>query len=160
MEYLQQIIRSYGLRITEARMIVLDAFLRSGQVFDHHALAEVCQGRVDRVTLYRTLHVFYLHQLLYRVPSATGIMQYGLRGLSGERPGGHLHLVCGVCGKITTVDPFSAPAIPLPRGFHSQSVDLIVGGTCGDCAPAALTPAAVLPPGGPLPRARGPRSRR
>jgi Fur family ferric uptake transcriptional regulator len=151
MTYLQQIIKAHGLRVTDARLAILDAFLRTGKVFDHHALWAACGGRVDRVTLYRTLHVFLVHRLLYKVPSATGLMQYGLCSLSGEGTGNHLHLVCRVCGRITSVDSFAPPAMPLPPGFRAASVDFIVGGTCKDCL---TPPVSVPPPGERRPRGR------
>ena len=139
MEHLDDLLKQHGLRVTEARLIVLETFLRCGQVFDHHALLAAVGGRVDRVTLYRTLHVFHLHELLYKVPSASGVIQYGLRRLGSER---HLHLVCSVCGKIISMD--GAPQVTLPPGFKAETVEMIVGGTCGDC----LSRASALPRAG------------
>jgi Fur family ferric uptake transcriptional regulator len=157
MEYL---LKQHGLRVTEARLIVLETFLRSGRIFDHHTLLAACGGRVDRVTLYRTLHVFHLHELLYKVPSATGVMQYGLRRLGS---GHHLHLVCGVCGKVIPIDSVAMPAMRLPPGFKAETVEMIVGGTCpeclgGDAAAAAPPPTApAVSRASALPRAARPR---
>jgi Fur family ferric uptake transcriptional regulator len=139
MENRKHILKDYGLRVTEARLTVLEAFLHSCRVFDHTALLAACGGRVDRVTLYRTLHAFHEHNILYKVPSSSGVTQYGLRGIKGHAPKdaplgeNHLHLICQGCGKIISVSPFLLPVIPLPKGFQRQYVDMIVNGKCVSC---------------------------
>lgn len=134
---MEHILKQHGLRVTEARLIVLETFLRTGQVHSPHSLLAACGRRVDRVTLYRTLHVFLLHELVYKVPSSTGVMQYGLRKLGSEH---HIHLVCSVCGVITSLDGSPASLIALPPGFTAESMEVIVGGVCTDCLTHASGP--------------------
>ena len=136
MNNLKHILKDHGLRITGARLTVLDTFLRSSRVYDHTALLDACEGKVDRVTLYRTLHVFYEHKMLYKVPSSNGLIQYGLRGIHGDEPvrQNHLHFVCQDCGKIISVSPYTVPPVTLPEGFQTHYIDLIVNGRCEGCA--------------------------
>jgi Fur family ferric uptake transcriptional regulator len=140
MEQLKHILKDHGLRITGARLTVLETFLRSSRIYDHNALLDACGGRVDRVTLYRTLHVFYEHKMLYKVPSSNGLIQYGLRGIHGHTVQGepirqnHLHLICQDCGKIISISPYSLPLISIPQGFQTHYVDLFVNGKCTSCA--------------------------
>jgi Fur family ferric uptake transcriptional regulator len=140
MEDLKHILKDHGLRITGARLTVLETFLRSCRIYDHNALLDACGGKVDRVTLYRTLHVFYEHKMLYKVPSSNGLIQYGLRGIHGPSVKGepvrqnHLHLICQDCGRIISVSPYTIPFIMIPQGFQTHYVDLIVNGKCTSCA--------------------------
>lgn len=140
MENLKHILRDYGLRVTGARLAVLEAFLRSCRIYDHNTLLDACGGRVDRVTLYRTLHVFYEHKMLYKVPSSNGLIQYGLRGIVAPEVKGepvrrnHLHLICQDCGKIISITPYNhIPYISIPQGFQTHYVDLIINGRCTSC---------------------------
>ena len=141
MNHLTHILKSHGLRVTGARLTVLDTFLRSCRIYDHNALLDACGGKVDRVTLYRTLHLFYEHHMLYKVPSSNGLIQYGLRGIHGGQVKGepirqnHLHLICQDCGKIISVSPYTIPPLSMPSGFQSHYVDLFVNGRCATCAP-------------------------
>jgi Fur family ferric uptake transcriptional regulator len=131
MDNLQLMLQNYGLRITEARLVVLAALLRSHRVYDHPTLLDACGGKVDRVTLYRTLQLFYEHRIVYKLPSPSGPIRYGLRSTEED---GHLHMICESCGREVSVDHFSLPGLVLPRGFRSLNVDMIVSGFCRTCA--------------------------
>jgi Fe2+ or Zn2+ uptake regulation protein len=122
--------------------MILDALLRSGPVFDHADLMAACKGHLDRVTIWRTLHLFYEHNLLLKVPSSTGSVRYIFRGIEGKeisakqvsRQNSHLQLICQDCGKIISVDNFELPITGLPAKFEPLYIDTIVNGKCSSCA--------------------------
>jgi Fur family ferric uptake transcriptional regulator len=136
MENLAHILKAHGLKVTASRLMVLEAVLRVPGIFDHHALLDACSGNVDRVTLYRTLHLFYEHKMLYQVSAPAGAVQYGLRTIQGGPARyNRLQLICQDCGRIISVDPFDPPAFRLPPGFTCLYVEMIVNGRCTACAP-------------------------
>ncbi len=138
----KRILKNYGLYATHARLMILDALLRSGPVFDHAELMVACKEKLDRVTVWRTLHLFYERNLLLKVPSSTGAIRYIFRGTEGKkisakqlsRQNSHLQLVCQDCGKIISVNNFELPITGLPGKFEPLYIDTVVNGKCSDCA--------------------------
>lgn len=136
------ILKDYGLYATRARLIILDALLRSGPVFDHIELMAECKEKLDRVTVWRTLHLFYEHNLLVKVSSSNGAIRYIFRGTPSKeisakqlsRQNSHLQLVCQDCGKVISVNNFELPITSLPGKFEPLYIDTIVNGKCSSCA--------------------------
>jgi Fe2+ or Zn2+ uptake regulation protein len=136
------ILKNYGLYATSARLAILDALLRSGPVFGHAELMSACKEKLDRVTIWRTLHLFYECNLLLKVPSSTGAIRYIFRGTGGKeisakqvsRQNSHLQLICQHCGKIISVNNFELPITRFPGKFEPTYIDTVVNGKCSSCA--------------------------
>jgi Fur family transcriptional regulator, ferric uptake regulator len=136
------ILKHYGLYATRARLMILAALLRAGPVFDHADLMAACKGKFDRVTIWRTLHLFYERNLLLKVPSSKGVIRYIFRGIKGKdisieqvaEQNSHLELICSECGKTISVSDFKLPIVALPAGFEPSYIDTIVNGKCSSCA--------------------------
>lgn len=130
----------HGLSITTSRLAVLEIFLHSTYILGHTELMALCKGNLNRITLYRTLHLFYRQHLLVKVPSTNGITRYLYRGLRDVRPGriSHsperkIHLICQDCGRIISLEHAKIPPIHLPKNFEPNFIDLIVNGRCNGC---------------------------
>ena len=136
------ILKNYGLYATRARLMILDALLRSAPVFDHNDLMVACKGRLDRVTVWRTIQLFYKCKMLWKVPSSNGVIRYAFRGIKGNElstkqlslENSHLQLICQDCGKIISVDNFKPPLAGIPADFEPLYIDTIVNGKCSSCA--------------------------
>jgi Fur family ferric uptake transcriptional regulator len=141
METAKKILKEHGLHITSARLLILEIFLHTPNILDHTELMYLCKS-VNRITLYRTLHLLYQHHLLLKVPSSTGITKYLYRGFSEpmqhrkspKAPERKIHLICQDCGKIISVTDASLPSISLPKNFEANFMDLIVNGKCKECS--------------------------
>ncbi len=141
MDDARTILKNYGLHATHARLLILDALLRCGPVFDHADLMAAGAEQVDRVTLWRTLHLFFDLNLLLKVPSFGGAIRYMFRGTGGKeisaklvsRQNSHLQLICQDCGKIISFNNFKFPLSSLPAGFEPLYIDTIVNGKCSSC---------------------------
>ena len=141
------ILKNYGLNATRARLLILDALLRSGPVFGYNELMAACKEKIDRVTVWRTLHLFFERNLLLKAPCATGGVRYIFRGIEGKeisakqvsRQNSHLQLICQDCGKIISVKNFELPITSLPGKFEPLYIDTIVNGTCSSCAKKGKT---------------------
>lgn len=136
------ILKNHGLHATRARLMILDALLRSGPFLDHAELMAACKEKLDRVTIWRTLHLFHERNLLLKVRSSTCGVRYIFRGVEGKkisanqvsRQNSHLQLFCQDCGKIISVNNFELPITGLPGKFEPLYIDTIVNGTCSSCA--------------------------
>src|SRR5579872_5714812 len=104
MDVARKILKEHGLHITTARLLILEIFLNTPHILDFNELMYLTK-RVNRITLYRTLHLLYQHHLLLKVPSTTGITKYLYRGF--PEPALHrktsrtlerkIHLICQDC---------------------------------------------------------------
>ncbi len=81
MDIARKILKEHGLSITTPRLVILEIFLRTSLILDHTEVMYLCKENVNRITLYRTLHLFYQHHLLLKVPSSNGVTKYLYRGL-------------------------------------------------------------------------------
>ena len=141
METAKKILKEHGLHITSARLLIPGIFLRTPNILDHTELMYLCKS-VNRITLYRTLHLLYQHHLLIKVPSTTGATKYLYRGFpepmryrkNSKTPERKIHLICQDCGKIISVTDASLPSISLPKNFEANFMDLIVNGKCKECS--------------------------
>src|SRR5579863_8528726 len=105
MEDLKLILKNYGLSITGPRLTILAAFPGSSRNLDHYDLMALCKGKLNRVTVWRTLQLFYERKMLLKVPSSNGVIQYTFMGIKRKeisakdvcRKNSHLQLICQDC---------------------------------------------------------------
>ena len=92
--------------------------------------------RVSRATVYRTLSKLVDAGLLRKI-------EIGQRTVYDHDYGypWHEHLVCDKCGKLTEFThegiTEAVKGVAAAHGFHLTGYDLVVNGTCADCAAAA-----------------------
>jgi Fur family transcriptional regulator, ferric uptake regulator len=142
MDNARNILKEHGLSITTPRLVILDIFLHTPNILDFNQLMYLCKENVNRITLYRTLHLFYDQHLLLKVPSSNGITKYLYRGLREHKRSGKIsitperkiHLICQDCGRIISMEDASLPPIRLPKNFEPNFMDLIVNGKCRSCS--------------------------
>ena len=142
MDIAKRILKEHGLNITTPRLAVLEIFLCTPNILNHSDLMILCKENVNRITLYRILHLFYQHHLLLKVPSTNGMTKYLYRGLreykhNGKRvytPERKIHLICQDCGRIISLEDARLPPIHLPKNFEPNFMDLIVNGKCRGCS--------------------------
>jgi Fe2+ or Zn2+ uptake regulation protein len=136
------ILNNYGLYITRSRLMILEAVLRSPPVFDHTDLMAACTEKIDRVTIWRALQLFYECKMLLKVPSSDGMIRYTFRGIKGKeipakrvsKQNSHLQMICQDCGRIIFVNNFKLPIRIFPAEFEPLYIDMIVNGKCSSCA--------------------------
>jgi Fe2+ or Zn2+ uptake regulation protein len=143
MEDAKIILNNYGLYITRSRLMILEAVLRCPPVFDHTDLMAACKEKIDRVTIWRALQLFYDCKILLKVPSTDNVIRYAFRGIKPKgkppkhmsRKNSHLQLICQDCGKIISVDNFKFPIGSLPVvEFEPLYIDMIINGKCSSCS--------------------------
>lgn len=132
----EKVLRGAKLRVTPARMQVLEAFLGQPHALPHSALEQLAP-ECDRVTLYRTLSTFTEHGIVHKVPDDEGVTKYALcsQECSDEHHhDDHVHFKCLACGATVCLEGTALPAVVLPKGYHLQDASLLVQGTCPDCS--------------------------
>jgi Fur family ferric uptake transcriptional regulator len=134
-EEAEEALRSYGCRVTQPRIAVLQALLELGGTVDAATLTARAQQLVPGIheaTVYRTVNTLTEVGIANHVHAGHGP---SLVRLGGER---QLVAVCDRCGKIETVpaEPVDGlvDAMRLSSGFHLQPGHFALEGICGVCA--------------------------
>lgn len=126
------LLRAAGVKVTSARVGVLDALAAAAQPLSHADL-EARLPDADRVTLYRVLDTLVACGLALKATDARGVFRF-TAAAAQHRHAGHVHFRCLKCGGVFCLSAAPPPPPKLPRGFRLTEVELDVRGTCADCA--------------------------
>jgi len=134
-----QLLRQHQLRITGARVAVLEQFVYSRHALTHADL-EAALSAYDRVTLYRTLGTFLEQGILHKVPDDTGASAYAFVSPAAEAHLAatpvvhqHVHFKCHTCGQTECLPDVPVPAVQLPKGYVANTFEFLVQGRCANC---------------------------
>ncbi|WP_422100053.1 Fur family transcriptional regulator [Thermomonospora catenispora] len=130
-------LRSVGLRVTAARVAILEA-VRDGDHLAADAVADRVRERVGTVStqaVYEALNALTEAGLIRRIEPAGSPARY--EGRIGDN---HHHLVCRACGTVTDVDCVVGDAPCLDpaddAGYQVDEAEVIFWGLCPACRPA------------------------
>jgi Fe2+ or Zn2+ uptake regulation protein len=127
-------LRSVGLRVTAARLAILDS-VRVGDHLDVDTVTSQVRDRLGHVSfqaVYEALHAFTAAGLVRRIEPAGSPARFECR--VGDN---HHHLVCRECGRLTDVDcaigeaPCLEPADD--AGYLVDEADVAFWGFCPEC---------------------------
>ena len=134
-------LRAAGLRVTSARVAVLDA-ARTGDHPDTGEVTRAVRARVRHVTVqavYEALHALTAAGLVRRIQPAGGPARFEEQSWDN-----HHHLVCRSCGAVADVAcvvghaPCLAPASRM--GYTIDDAEVTLWGRCARCNGAAAAP--------------------
>ena len=137
---LSHLLARQGHRLTGPRRALLDAIGASdGPLTVEEIHARVAGQRVNRVTVYRTIHLLERLGLLRPVDATRGGLRYEL---AEQFTGHHAHLVCQGCGRVEELAGCPIPDAALARlsrqverarHFHVVDHELRLLGLCRTC---------------------------
>jgi Fur family transcriptional regulator, stress-responsive regulator len=130
-----EVLRGAGLRITAARVALLDT-VREGDHLGVEAITSGVRDRVGHVSLqavYEALHALTAAGLVRRIEPA------GSPALFERRVGdNHHHIVCRSCGVVADVDCAvgEAPCLTASddHGFSIDEAEVVYWGLCPGCS--------------------------
>ena len=131
-----EILKSYGLSITESRKQILDLFHASKGALAHADIERNSSATFDRVTIYRTLQTFVEKGIVHTIPTADNSVLYALCKddcKAGHHHDNHVHFICDNCGTTYCLDNVSIPQVQLPEGFVQKQTDVVLSGICKNC---------------------------
>jgi Fur family ferric uptake transcriptional regulator len=145
-----KLLRSVGLRTTQARVSVLAALARSRSPLAAAALVEQLGAPIELTTIYRTLETLTKKGLVHRVRGADErawsyavggggpgeTMSGGAKG-AGKSSHRHAHFVCARCGRIECLPAVAVPpqlgAAKLPERYVMDWAEVVLHGRCAAC---------------------------
>ncbi len=134
------LLRSNGLRITPARMAVLEVLMHQQGPISHQQLEGLLNqngSHIDRVTIYRTLHSLTECGILHKITGADRTFSYGYRNDDNQEEHHgmeHPHFVCEKCAHT-----YCLPDVPIlnsiatPSGFELKHTEIKLFGYCPEC---------------------------
>ncbi|HMP32459.1 MAG TPA: transcriptional repressor [Saprospiraceae bacterium] len=132
MQTSKEILSDKNLRITNARIKILDYFKNSNKAFSHTDLEKLFSQEMDRVSIYRILHAFVEKDILCKIIDSNATVLYSYAGHQ-HKSHDHPHFKCNECDNIQHL-----PALPKQylEQLHKNKVtnlQLTVEGTCDQC---------------------------
>ncbi len=129
---LTKLLRAANVRVTPARVRVLEILLGSTTALSHADL-ETRLPDADRVTLYRVLDSLVVCGLALKAVDARGVFRFSASAAKRQHKD-HLHFRCIACGAVFCLKSSPPPPPDLPQGFHLSEVDYDLRGTCPQCS--------------------------
>jgi len=130
-----EVLRGAGLRVTAARVALLDA-VREGDHLGVEAITAGVRDRVGHVSLqavYEALHALTAAGLVRRIEPAGSPARFERR--VGDN---HHHIVCRSCGVVADVDCAvgEAPCLTASddHGFSIDEAEVVYWGLCPGCS--------------------------
>lgn len=137
---IENLLRHFGLKVTETRIKVLTILAQSKVALTHSDIfSRIGDDELDKVTLYRTLNTFVETGLAHKVATENRKWLYALLLNSNSHSteaNEHAHFICDVCDRIYCVPlTFSncEPAADKKSGFIIRSHEHRLHGICPDC---------------------------
>lgn len=124
------ILRKYRVYITKARLLMLDAFLRSGNPLTRNDFYNDSSPELNRITIFRTLKLFLNRKIIYRVHATDRVSRYLLRQTATSV---HSNFICRVCKKVIPLKTIDPPEVELPEDYTQQNTEIIIEGLCDTC---------------------------
>jgi Fur family ferric uptake transcriptional regulator len=138
-----RLIKSAGLKTTQARVAILDLLMRSLHGLNHQEIEKrlLEQGyRFDRVTVYRTLHHLAEAQIIHKLVGLdrSFVFAYLDEGRVPDRPHPqteHPHFICESCATTYCLDKssYTQGKVEVPVGFTLKHAELHLFGICPQC---------------------------
>lgn len=128
-----ELIRATGVKVTPARLRVLDLLNGAGRPMSHAEIDSAMAALpMDRVTLYRVLDSLVTNALVLKAVDTKGVYHYSAAAAQ-HRHGSHVHFHCTGCGGSFCLDAPPPKAPRLPRGFRLNAIAFELRGTCSSC---------------------------
>lgn len=132
------LLKNHGLRVTEQRKEILNAFSKVNQPLPYSDLKNLLPKAFDRITIYRTLKSFEEQGLVHTINDDAGTVFYALCRHDHDHEhdhsrGEHAHFKCSKCQRIECIDHIDGIDTKLPNGYTTESISVLVRGVCSRC---------------------------
>jgi Fur family transcriptional regulator, ferric uptake regulator len=130
------LLKQYGLSVTDSRKKILELFLESNGALAHADIEKNAAKNFDRVTIYRTLQTFVEKGIVHQIPTTDNSILYALckdNCQQGHHHDDHVHFICSHCEKTICLDDVTVPEVKLPQNFTKKQAAMVVTGICEEC---------------------------
>lgn len=136
-------LREAGLRITAARIAVMELLQGASGPMSHGEIVEQLDGTAgDPATVFRNLSTLTEAGLAVRSDLGDRVWRFAAKGSSSGEGHEHPHFLCSECGTVECMPSLELRARSgqrLPRSVRNLDAEVQIKGLCDDCADAADT---------------------
>jgi len=139
-ESLLPLLKTKGLRITPARVAVLEVLMEQNGPISHQQIENILEqqeSHIDRVTIYRTLHTLTECGILHKIMGMDRSYSYAFKmdEVHKDQHGTeHPHFVCERCSHTFCLPEVEVPSsINTPSGFELKHTEVKLFGYCPEC---------------------------
>jgi Fur family ferric uptake transcriptional regulator len=132
----EKILKDHKLSVTKVRLEVLEVFREAGHLALSNQDIEEQLGKVDRITLYRTLRSFEKSGLIHQAVDGSGKTKFALcqDECSVEKhEHQHAHFHCTQCDATICLDEVDIPRVDIPSNYQLEDTQLVLTGRCAEC---------------------------
>ncbi|MFV0604892.1 MAG: Fur family transcriptional regulator [Niabella sp.] len=136
MNKISRILKENKLSVTEGRQKILQLFFNASGALSHADIEKNIGTNFDRVTIYRTLNSFVDKGIIHIIPSSDNSIKYALCKddcEEGHHHDHHIHFQCNKCNSTFCLDEVVTPAISVPYGYKTKTIEVVVQGICKKC---------------------------
>ncbi len=137
MENFEKKLKAHHLRITPIRVELLSYFSKIKRAISHTEIEAHYNHQFDRVTIYRTLNSFIENGIIHKVSDNSNIAKFALcnhDACEHTHEDNHVHFKCLKCEQIECLHQLVVPQFKLPKNYSIASANLLIEGTCANCA--------------------------
>ena len=130
-----KLIRSANLKATKSRLDVLELFYTNKHALSYSDIDAYLLGKEDKATVYRTLKSFSEKGLIHEVFDGDKTTKYALCGSecgTSKHHDYHAHFKCTACSNTYCLDK-PLIEISIPKGYVSNTFNLVIEGLCVGC---------------------------
>ena len=134
-EAARNILKEYKLKVTSARLAVLEIFLANPKkAFSTQEILRLSKKKMNRSTLYRTLETLLKQYLIKKMKGPNGEIIYSIQGKKECNSTTHPHLKCSLCGTIECLPSYPSYYVNELTSFGVHEMNVMLSGICKSCS--------------------------
>ena len=128
-----EILKQYAQRTTDKRVAVLELLVDSPKAFALSEIEKQLSISIDRVTIYRTLHIFETIGLIIKVVDHKGTSLYMFNHEKHSDTNTHPHLRCRECERVICLPNLPNEYLERLKKYEIDQMYFLMEGTCPEC---------------------------
>lgn len=134
MKEAEEILSNKGVKPTANRVLVLRTLMNEEKPVSLSELEDELPY-MDKSSIFRTLNLFKEHHVTHEIDDGT-TLKYEACHSEHECSVSdmHTHFHCEVCQQTICLHDIQIPAVQLPEGYETQSINYMIKGVCPKCA--------------------------
>lgn len=128
-----QILNRKGLKKTNARISLLNYFIKCDFAISADELHNVFKDEFNFATIYRNLLQFEEIGIIHTIANSENKKRYILSDNHLNSLKTHFHFECNICGKNYCLEGNSELTINIPDGFNVKNKEFLLKGICKKC---------------------------
>jgi Fur family ferric uptake transcriptional regulator len=128
-----EILSQFSHRTTAKRVALLELLMESPKAFTLLAIEKKISIPIDRVTIYRTLHLFELIGVVLKAVDHKGTCQYMYKSDNQNDLSMNPHLHCKKCGKVVCLPCLPKEYLDKLEKYEIEEMYFLMEGICPEC---------------------------